>query len=62
MYDIRKIASKHRNCHLKELHIISMVDATAACAIYYPDPLQNFCADDVVMSGDLDSAKDEFYE
>ena len=62
VYDMKKIASSHRNCHLKELHTVPMEDAIDTCALHHPGPLQKFCIDDVIMTGDLDSAKDEFYE
>ena len=59
---MKKTTSSRSNRHLKELHTVPTVDAIAACAVHHPGPLQNFCVDDVVMSGDLDSAKDEFHE
>ena len=62
IYDIKKTASNHHNRHLKELHTVSMIEATETCAIHRPGALQTFCVDDVIMTGDLDSAKDEFYE
>ena len=62
VYDMVKTTSSHRNRHLKELHIVPMEDAIDACAVHHPGPLQKFCIDDVIMSGDVDSAKDEFYE
>ena len=62
VYDVEKTTSSHRNRHLKELHIVPMEDAVDACAVHHPGPLQQFCVDDVIMTADLDSAKDEFYE
>jgi len=62
LYDMKKTTTSRSNRHLKELHTVPTVDAIAACAVHHPGPLQKFCVDDVVMSGDLDSAKDEFYE
>ena len=62
MYDIKKTASSHSTRYLKELHYITKEEATVACANHHPGLLQNFCVDDAVMTGDLDSAKDEFYE
>ena len=62
MYDVKKMGSSHRNRRLRELHYITKEEATAACSIHHPGLSQNFCVDDVVMTGDLDTAKDEFYE
>merc|ERR1719491_553039 len=62
MYDVKKMGSSHRNRRLRELHYITKEEATAACYIHHMGPLQNFCVDDVVMTEDLDTAKDEFYE
>jgi len=62
LYDIKPTTTSRFNRHLKELHTVPEADAIAACAAHHPGPLQKFCVDDVVMSGDLDSAKAEFYE
>jgi len=62
IYDMKKTTSSRRKRHLKELHIVPMQDAIDACAVHQSGPLQKFCVDDVIMSGNLDSAKDEFYE
>ena len=62
MYDVKKMVSSHRNRRLRELHYITKEEATAACYIHHMGPLQNFCVDDVVITGDLDTAKDEFYK
>jgi len=60
-YDVKETALKHHTRRLKELQYITKEEATTACFNHHPGPLQNFCVDDVVMSGDLESAKDEFY-
>ena len=62
VYNFKKMASRHRTRQIKDLHTIVRAEATAPCTIYYPGPLRNFCVDDVVMTGDLDSSKDGFYE
>ena len=62
LYDVRKMASSHRSRHLRQLQHVTKDDANVACSIHQPGPLKNFCVEDVIMTGDLDSAKDDFYE
>ena len=62
LYDMKKTTSNNHNRHLKELYIVPTVDAIATCAMHHPGPLQKFCVDDIVMTGNLESAKDGFYE
>jgi len=62
VYDVKKKPSSHHTRHLKELHHTTKDEAISACSNHHPGPLQNFCVDDVIMTGDLDAAKDEFYE
>ena len=62
VYDVKKKPSTHHTRQLKELHYVTKEEATVACSNHHPGPLQNFCVDDVVMTGDLESAKDEFFE
>jgi len=61
-YDIRKKAAIYHTRHLKELHDVTKEEAIVACSNHHQGPLRNFCVDDVVLTGDLDTAKDEFYE
>ena len=62
LYDVKKPVGKQQNRHLKQLLTVWMEEATAVCSTHHPGPLQNFCLDDVFVTGDLDSAKDEFYD
>jgi len=59
LYDIADVKSRSRR--LKEVHTVSIKEATAACALYRYGPLRDYCIDDVVATGDVDSANDAFY-
>ena len=61
-YDVKKLVVNHRTCHLKEVRTVRTEEATSVCATHHPSSLQNFFIDIVLMTGDLDSDKDEFYE
>ena len=60
-YDMKQLKSNPGARLLKEVHTVKMREAAAACAFHPPGPLKNFCIDDVQMTGDINSANDEFY-
>lgn len=51
-----------RSRHLREMHEVTVKEATNACATHSRGPLREFCIEDAMLSGDLDSAKDTFYD
>ena len=51
--------SKERQ--LKQMDGISMEEATSACASHRSGPLKQFCISDVIQTGDLTIADDQFY-
>ena len=55
IYDMKQTLSSRS---LKEFHTATRRDATAACAMHKPGPMQEFCIDDAI---DIDSAADDFY-
>ena len=46
---------------LKEFHQIHMEEAVAVCSSHPPGPKRQFCVDDVIATGDLDTGKESFY-
>ena len=52
--------SKERR--LKQMDGISMEEATSACASHRSGPLKQFCISDVIQTGDLTIAEDEFMD
>lgn len=53
--------SKKGARRLREIHLTSMTEAMDSCEMHPRGPLRKFCIDDVIATGDIDSAKDEFY-
>ncbi len=43
------------------LEMVSLEEATAACAIHTPGPLKQFCIEDVVQTGDMEVVDEKFY-
>ena len=62
LYSMEEIKTDLRSSRrLKEIRKASMVEAIAACAAHHPGPLKAFCIEDMIETGDFDSAQDEFY-
>ena len=53
--------STGRSRALKQLHQISREEATNACNVHRLAPMRQFCIDDVMLTGDIEYAKDDFY-
>jgi len=47
--------------HLKEIPDVSFGAASNACEGHHPGPMRNWCIDDVILTGDLESAQESFY-
>ena len=62
LYDMKQVQqSTGRSRALKQLHQISREEATNACNIHRLAPMRQFCIDDVMLTGDIEYAKDDFY-
>ena len=61
LYDMNEINENGHSRALKQLHSISREEATNACKVHSLEPLRKFCIDDVMLTGDIESAGDEFY-
>ena len=62
MYDMKLIKKMNRSSRvLKEKRTVSRKEAVDACAMHLNKPMRSFCIDDVMMTGDIDSAEEDFY-
>jgi len=59
LYDMADVKSRSRR--LKEIHTVSKEEAMSACSLHHLGALRDFCMEDVVATGDIDSANDAFY-
>ena len=63
LYDMKQVLqeSTGRSRALKQLHQISREEATNVCKFHRLAPMRKFCVDDVMLTGDIEYAKDDFY-
>ena len=61
LYKIREIKARMRSRRLKEVHGTTMEEAETACNDHPAGPLKDFCIEDMLNTGDFDSAADVFY-
>jgi len=61
LYNMVDKKGKTRSRRLKEIHEITAEEANAACDIHSRGPLKTFCVEDMIATGDFESAQDEFY-
>ena len=62
VYEMNEInGNSDRSRALKALPNISRQEAANACKEHSLAPMRKFCIDDVMMTGDIDTAADEFY-
>lgn len=59
LYNMADVTSKSRR--LKEIHTVSKEEAMSVCSLHRSGPLRVYCMEDVVSTGDIDSANDAFY-
>lgn len=61
LYDMGGNKSNAHSRRLKEVYTVSTEEATAACTFHGSGVFRNFCIEDVLSTGDIESAKDTFY-
>ena len=61
LYKMSEIKAQMRSRHLKEIHGITREEANAACNGHPVGPLRDFCVEDLMNTGDFESATDVFY-
>ena len=52
---------KSRSRRLKEIHTVLHEEVMSACSLHRLGPLIEYCAEDVVATGDIDPANDASY-
>ena len=61
LYKISEIKARMRSRHLKEIHGATREEANAACNSHPVGPMRGFCVEDLINTGDFESATDVFY-
>lgn len=59
LYNMADVKSRSRR--LKEIRTVSKEEAMNACSQHCVEALKDYCMEDVIATGDIDSAKDAFY-
>lgn len=64
LYEMKQINSghdHHGSRRLRDVNTVTKREATLACTLHRPGPMKEYCVEDAMNTGDIDSAKDTFY-